>query len=98
MIRGRMAVRAGSATPACCGARVSTRRALRIAELFYSIQGEGSVVGVPSVFIRTRGGNLRCSRGDRPYTSGQAGGADLELDQILEEGAGDPGQAVGLTG
>ena len=50
-----------SATPACCGARDSKRRALKIAELFYSIQGEGSLVGVPSFFIRTSGCNLRCS-------------------------------------
>ena len=33
---------------------------MRIAELFYSIQGEGALVGVPSVFVRTSGCNLRC--------------------------------------
>ncbi len=33
---------------------------VKIAEIFYSIQGEGSLVGVPSVFVRTSGCNLRC--------------------------------------
>jgi 7-carboxy-7-deazaguanine synthase len=57
---------------------------LKIAELFYSIQGEGSLVGVPSVFIRTSGCNLRCGWCDTPYTSWQPEGEDLTLDQILD--------------
>ncbi len=57
---------------------------MKIAELFYSIQGEGSLIGVPSVFIRTSGCNLRCGWCDTPYTSWQPEGADLTLDQILE--------------
>jgi 7-carboxy-7-deazaguanine synthase len=57
---------------------------LKIAELFYSIQGEGSLVGVPSVFIRTSGCNLRCSWCDTPYTSWQPEGSELTLDQILD--------------
>jgi 7-carboxy-7-deazaguanine synthase len=56
---------------------------LKIAELFYSIQGEGSLVGVPSVFIRTSGCNLRCGWCDTPYTSWRPEGEDLTLDQIL---------------
>ena len=58
---------------------------MKIAELFYSIQGEGSLVGVPSVFIRTSGCNLRCGWCDTPYTSWQPEGADLTLDQIMDE-------------
>ena len=34
---------------------------LKIAELFYSIQGEGRYMGVPSVFLRTFGCNFKCS-------------------------------------
>src|ERR1019366_1473722 len=93
-----MGGRAGSATPACCGARGSTRRALKIAELFYSIQGEGSLVGVPSVFIRTSGCNLRCAWCDTPYTSWQPEGTELELDQILNEVAALSARHVVVTG
>jgi len=58
---------------------------LKIAEIFYSLQGEGSLVGVPSVFIRTSGCNLRCSWCDTPYTSWNPEGADQSLDQIMDQ-------------
>lgn len=58
---------------------------MRIAELFYSIQGEGSLVGVPSVFVRTSGCNLRCRWCDTPYTSWQPEGTEWPLDRILDE-------------
>ena len=44
---------------------------MKISEIFYSIQGEGTLVGVPSVFVRTSGCNLRCEWCDTPYTSWQ---------------------------
>jgi 7-carboxy-7-deazaguanine synthase len=71
---------------------------LKIAELFYSIQGEGSLVGVPSVFIRTSGCNLRCAWCDTPYTSWQPEGTDLELNQILDEVGAYPARHVVVTG
>ena len=71
---------------------------MKIAELFYSIQGEGVLVGVPSVFIRTSGCNLRCTWCDTPYTSWQPEGTDLELDQILDEVAAHPARYVVVTG
>ena len=71
---------------------------MKIAELFYSIQGEGVLVGVPSVFIRTSGCNLRCTWCDTPYTSWKPEGTDLELDQILDEVAAHPARHVVVTG
>jgi 7-carboxy-7-deazaguanine synthase len=60
---------------------------LKIAEIFYSVQGEGGLVGVPSIFIRTSGCNLRCSWCDTPYASWHPEGADLSVGQILERAA-----------
>jgi 7-carboxy-7-deazaguanine synthase len=71
---------------------------LKIAELFYSIQGEGSLVGVPSMFIRTSGCNLRCSWCDTPYTSWSPEGVELTLDRIVDEVRAHPARHVVVTG
>jgi len=71
---------------------------LKIAELFFSLQGEGSLVGVPSVFVRTSGCNLRCSWCDTPYTSWQPEGEDRTIDQILSELQGYACRHVVITG
>lgn len=71
---------------------------MRIAELFYSLQGEGALVGVPSVFIRTSGCNLRCAWCDTPYTSWQPEGAEWPLDRIIDEVKTHPARHVVVTG
>jgi 7-carboxy-7-deazaguanine synthase len=93
-----MAARAASATLACCAARDSKRPALKIAELFYSLQGEGSLIGTPSFFIRTSGCNLRCSWCDTPYTSWQPEGSEMSLDAICGELGRHPARHVVVTG
>jgi len=71
---------------------------LKIAELFYSVQGEGSLVGVPSFFIRTSGCNLRCSWCDTPYTSWTPEGAEFPLDRIVNEVKAHSARHVVVTG
>lgn len=69
-----------------------------ISEIFYSIQGEGELTGVPSVFIRTSGCNLRCRWCDTPYASWRAQGTEMSVDKILEEVLLFPSTHVVLTG
>jgi 7-carboxy-7-deazaguanine synthase len=71
---------------------------VKISEIFYSIQGEGTLVGVPSVFVRTSGCNLRCVWCDTPYTSWSPEGSDWTLDRIIEEVDKFPAKHVVLTG
>lgn len=59
--------------------------ALPINEHFYSLQGEGKLTGVPSVFIRTSGCNLRCWFCDSFHTSWKPQGSWLTVDEIVEE-------------
>ena len=73
-------------------------RRLKIAELFYSLQGEGSLVGVPSFFIRTSGCNLRCAWCDTPYTSWNPEGAEMTLDAIMTEAGRHRGRHAVVTG
>ena len=58
---------------------------MRIAEIFHSIQGEGLLAGVPSVFIRTSGCNLRCDWCDTPYASWKPEGPEMSVSEILKE-------------
>ena len=58
---------------------------MRIAEIFHSIQGEGLLTGVPSVFIRTSGCNLRCDWCDTPYASWKPEGEEMSVLEILKE-------------
>jgi len=56
-----------------------------ISEIFYSIQGEGELTGVPSVFVRTSGCNLRCAWCDTPYASWNPEGEQRTVDSIVAE-------------
>jgi 7-carboxy-7-deazaguanine synthase len=71
---------------------------MKIAELFYSIQGEGKLVGVPSVFVRVSGCNLRCAWCDTPYASWEPEGEELSVEQIAAQVGAHPARHVVLTG
>lgn len=71
---------------------------MRIAEIFHSIQGEGLLLGVPSIFIRTSGCNLRCVWCDTPYTSWKPEGREWTVGEILAETKKHPTSYVVVTG
>jgi len=56
---------------------------LNVNEIFYSIQGESSFSGIPFVFIRLSGCNLRCSYCDTKYAYEE--GKEITVEQILKE-------------
>jgi len=69
-----------------------------ISEIFHSVQGEGRLVGVPSVFIRTSGCNLRCRWCDTPYASWNPEGRQMTIEDILAEVERFPSTHCVLTG
>jgi len=69
---------------------------MRITEIFYSIQGESTYSGLPCVFIRTTGCNLRCVWCDTAYSF--YGGEEMSVDQIMARVESYPCQLVELTG
>lgn len=71
---------------------------MKIAEIFTSIQGEGKLVGMPSVFVRTSGCNLRCTWCDTPYASWRPEGEDLTVEAIIAAVLNSGMRHVVLTG
>ena len=69
---------------------------LRISEIFYSLQGETSRSGFPTVFVRLTGCPLRCTWCDTAYAF--SGGESLELDDILARVARFGARYVCVTG
>ena len=70
--------------------------ALRITEVFYSLQGEASRVGLPTVFVRLTGCPLRCTWCDTTYSF--TGGEPATIASVLAEVAKYPARQVCVTG
>ncbi len=70
--------------------------ALRITEVFYSLQGEASRVGLPTVFVRLTGCPLRCKWCDTTYSF--TGGEAASIESVLAEVAKYPARQVCVTG
>lgn len=66
----------------------------KINEIFYSLQGEGYHTGIPAVFIRFSGCNLKCSFCDTRHEEGTM----MTDDEILDEVNNYPATLVILTG
>jgi len=69
---------------------------LRISEIFFSLQGETSYVGLPTVFVRLTGCPLRCAYCDTTYAF--KGGEWMDAEQIIEKIAAYKTRYVCVTG
>jgi 7-carboxy-7-deazaguanine synthase len=70
--------------------------ALQVTEIFHSIQGESSHAGLPCVFVRLTGCNLRCRWCDTEYSF--YGGRRMELEAVLDEVGAFPCRRLEITG
>lgn len=70
--------------------------ALRITEIFYSLQGEATRVGLPTVFVRLTGCPLRCTWCDTTYSF--TGGEPATIESVLADVAKYPARQVCVTG
>ncbi len=70
----------------------------RIAETFYSIQGEGATAGLPAIFVRLQGCTVGCGWCDTKYSWDPAAGREVDLPGLLDEVAAFPCRRVVITG
>ena len=73
-----------------------TSRLLKVYEIFHSLQGETSRIGLPTVFVRLTGCPLRCGYCDTAYAF--QSGSNMTIEQILERVAGYDAKYVTVTG
>ncbi len=71
---------------------------MRVAEVFLSVQGEGFWTGIPSIFVRVAGCNLRCRYCDTPYASWHCDGEAWSVPELVTQIQRWEGSHVVLTG
>jgi 7-carboxy-7-deazaguanine synthase len=71
---------------------------MRVSEIFYSLQGEGTLAGVPSVFVRLAGCPLRCRWCDTKYAWDETAGRYYTSDKIVQAVQEWPCKFVVITG
>jgi len=69
---------------------------LKVYEIFHSVQGESSRIGLPTVFVRLTGCPMRCVYCDTEYAF--SGGSNMTLDQIMEKVTSFGARYVTVTG
>ena len=69
---------------------------MKISEIFYSIEGEGTEIGRPEIFIRLAGCNLRCTWCDTPYAL--ENGTEMDIKEIVQEVSRYPCKSISITG
>ncbi len=67
-----------------------------VCEIFYSVQGEGALIGLPTIFLRTSGCNLRCTWCDTRYAYGK--GTEHSIDEVVDKLQGYPSRRLCITG
>ena len=71
---------------------------MRVNEIFYSLQGEGFLAGVPSVFVRLAGCPLRCRWCDTKYAWDEKAGKNYSIDKIIQTVQQWPCKFIVITG
>ena len=71
---------------------------MKVSEIFYSLQGEGFLAGVPSVFVRLAGCPLRCRWCDTKYAWETTSGQESAVDDIIKTIERFPTEYVVVTG
>ena len=69
---------------------------MKVCEIFTSIQGESTIQGTPTVFVRLAGCNLDCQWCDSRYA--RTGGTDRDISEVMTEICGSGVHAVCFTG
>jgi 7-carboxy-7-deazaguanine synthase len=71
---------------------------VKINEIFLSVQGETASAGLPTIFVRTGGCNLRCSYCDTPYALTTHGSVTMSVDEVMASVREKQVKRVCLTG